>query len=45
MTLPTSFHDNFESGEAKGLGVYIASDAGTNYAVMDGSCKIEVVYS
>ncbi|MGM0903057.1 MAG: phage tail spike protein [Bacillota bacterium] len=43
VTLPSSFYNNFESGEAKGLGVYAGSSR-SEYAVLQSYCRLEVTY-
>lgn len=45
VTLPSSFHNNFANGTARGLGIYVASDSRSNYAIMEATCKLEVTYS
>jgi hypothetical protein len=45
VTLPSSFYNNFANGTAKGLGIYVASDSRSNYAIMDEDCTLEVTYS
>jgi hypothetical protein len=44
VTLPSSFYNNFESGDAKGLGIY-AGGSKSEYAVMQSYCRLEVTYS
>ncbi|GGD05478.1 phage tail spike protein [Pontibacillus salipaludis] len=44
VTLPSSFFSHFENGTAKGVGVYVASDSTSNYAVLDSDCELIVTY-
>jgi phage minor structural protein len=44
VTLPTTFHKFFESGQAKGLGVYHGSSSSTYYAKLDKYLEIEITY-
>jgi hypothetical protein len=44
VSLPSSFYPYFQNGTAKGIGIYVASDAGANYAVLESSCKLEITY-
>jgi phage minor structural protein len=45
VTLPSSFFTHFQNGTAKGIGVYVASDSASNYAVMETSATLEITYS
>jgi phage minor structural protein len=44
VTLPTSFHKFFESGQAKGLGVYHGSSSDAYYAKLSKYLEIEITY-
>ena len=44
VELPSSFFNNFESGSAKGIGIYTSSTSNSKYAIFSGSAKIEVTY-
>jgi phage minor structural protein len=45
VTLPSSFITYFANGSAKGIGIYVASDSSSYYAIIDTVAKIEVTYS
>ncbi|OLS39149.1 phage tail protein [Bacillus sp. MRMR6] len=45
VNVPSSFYNNFSSGAAKGIGVYISNDLKEDYAVMTGTCKVKVTYA
>lgn len=45
VTLPSSMFTKWENGTWKGVGIYIASDSGSDYAVLSGDVKLEITYS
>lgn len=45
ITLPSSFYSYFESGQAKGIGIYINSTSSSYYARFYGSAKLEITYA
>lgn len=45
ITLPSSFHSLFESGSAKGIGIYINSTSSNYYAKFGMSAKLEITYA
>jgi hypothetical protein len=46
VTLPSSMYSQFSNGTAKGIGLYVASDSSSNYAVFNGTnCKVKATYS
>jgi hypothetical protein len=45
VTLPSSFYSYFKAGTAKGVGIYVASDSSSYYAMMNGQAIIEATYS
>ena len=40
----TSLKSAFQSGTAKGFGIYTSSTSNSNYAIFTGSCQIKVTY-
>lgn len=44
IALPTSFFNNFQTGQAKGVGVYNGSGK-SNYAILEATAKLTVTYS
>lgn len=44
VTLPSSFHADFENGTAKGIGIYYGSDSRSYYAAMEASATLEITY-
>lgn len=44
VELPSKFFNNFESGSAKGIGLYTTSTSNSSYGIFSGSAKIEVTY-
>ncbi|MCM3155611.1 poly-gamma-glutamate hydrolase family protein [Priestia megaterium] len=45
ITLPSSFHSLFESGSAKGIGIYIDSTSSNYYAKFGMTAKLEITYA
>lgn len=45
VSLPSSFFADFQSGTAKGIGIYTSSTSGSDYAVMNGNATLEITYS
>lgn len=45
VDLPADFITAFKSGGARGIGVYVASDSSSYYALMEAAAKIEITYS
>ena len=44
VSLPSTFFTHFQSGTAKGIGIYYPSDADGYYAVMDGQITVKAQY-
>ncbi|CAM3678971.1 hypothetical protein GCM10009865_47670 [Aeromicrobium ponti] len=44
VQVPSTFYSYFQNGTAKGIGVYVASDSSSGYAVLDSTAKIKVTY-
>ncbi|KYD04272.1 hypothetical protein B4119_3344 [Parageobacillus caldoxylosilyticus] len=45
ITLPSSFYSVFQSGQAKGIGIYIDSTSSSYYAKFSGTAKLEITYA
>lgn len=45
VTLPTSFHADFENGSAKGIGVFTSSTSNSLYSRLRQNAKIKITYS
>ncbi|WP_257064271.1 poly-gamma-glutamate hydrolase family protein [Priestia megaterium] len=45
ITIPSSFYSYFQSGSAKGVGIYIESTSGSYYAKFTTSATLEITYA
>lgn len=45
ITIPSSFYSTFQSGTAKGIGIWIDSSSSSYYAKFTASAKLEITYA